>query len=104
LSQTQTLDHQQTNDFKAGVEKLSDRTAEVKENLAGLAHEAALTAKAGAHDLSKGVKNTVEAGRKSAADAIEGVTDRIAENPLTAVGVAIGVGVVIGYFLRRPRG
>lgn len=103
MSQTQTHDYKQTHDFKDGVQKLGDRAGEVKDNLSGMAREAASTAKAGAEDLSKGVKRTLDAGRKSAAQAIEGLTDRISENPLTTIGVALGVGFVIGFLMHRPR-
>lgn len=103
MSQTQTHDHKQVNDFKDGVQKMGERAGEVKENLTGMARDAASTAKAGAQEVSKGVKHTVDAGRKSAAEAIEGLTDRISENPLTTIGVALGVGVLIGFLIRRPR-
>ncbi len=103
MSQTQTHDHRQVHDFKDGVQKLGERAGEVKDNLAGMARDAGSTAKAGAQEVSKGIKETVEAGRKSAAQAVEGLTDRISENPLTTIGVALGVGIVIGFLIRRPR-
>lgn len=76
----------------------------MKDNLSGLAHGAASTARAGVHEAARGVQRTLNAGKKSAADAVDGLSERISERPLISAGVALGVGILIGFLLRRSRG
>lgn len=100
MTQTQSQDHKQVQDFKDGVQKLGHRAGDVKESLSEMARDAASTAKAGAQEASKRVEQTVEAGKKGAAQAIESLTDHISENPLKTIGIALGVGLVIGFLMR----
>ena len=103
MSHAHPQEHTQPHQFQDGVHKLGEGVGELKENFAGLAQDAAATARAGVKEMTNGVRRTVDAGRKSAAQAVEGISDRISENPLTSIGVALGVGVAMGFMLSRTR-
>jgi ElaB/YqjD/DUF883 family membrane-anchored ribosome-binding protein len=100
-SQTHSYDGKQQTSFKDGVSKVSAGFDATKEDLSNLVHDAAGAAKSGISEANKAVKRTVENGRQTAAQAVDGVTVRISENPLTSVALAAGVGLAIGYFLKR---
>lgn len=99
-SQTHSYDGKQTS-FKDGVSKVSAGFDAARDDLSTLAHDAAGVAKSGISEAGKAVKRTVDSGRQTAAQAVDGVTARISENPLTSVALAAGVGLAIGYFAKR---
>lgn len=76
------------------MEELRDQLATLRADVAKLSGTAA-----------EGVKGNVDAaGRqvaKSGRDARDGVVDAVTEHPLTAIGVAAGVGYLLGVLTRR---
>lgn len=103
MSPSQTQEFKPGQDFKDGVHKLGERVGEMKDNLSGFTHDAASTARAGVQEVSRGVRRTVDSGRKTAADVVDGLSEQVSARPLTTIGVAVGVGFLIGFFMRRPR-
>jgi ElaB/YqjD/DUF883 family membrane-anchored ribosome-binding protein len=105
MSQTQThsYDGKSANSFKDGISKVSAGFDTTKEDISALASDAAGVARSGIAEAGKAVKRTVDNGRQTAAQAVDGVTVRISENPLTSVAIAAGVGLAIGYFIKRTR-
>jgi len=105
FSMTQTHTHnydgKQSNSFKDGVCKVAAGLDIAKGDLSMLATDTAGAAKAGIAEAGKAVKRTVDHGRQSAAQAIDGVTARISENPLTSVAIAAGIGLAIGCLMKR---
>lgn len=100
-SQTPTYDGRQQASFKDGVSKVTAGFDATKDDLSTLAHDAAGAAKLGINEAGRAVKRTVENGRQTATQAVDGVTARISENPLTSIVLAAGVGLAIGYLLKR---
>ncbi|HEX2837452.1 MAG TPA: hypothetical protein VHN77_04930 [Phycisphaerales bacterium] len=103
MSQAYTNDSEQSHEFKDGVEKVGERMGAVKHSITNLAHDAVSTARVGASEVATDIKQGLQAGRKSAARALDGLSECAADNPLTTMGIALGVGVVIGYLVRGSR-
>ena len=103
MSHAQSHEHKHGHELKDGVHKLGEGVDALKDNLSGLAHDAATTARAGTRELRRGINRTIDAGRKGAAQAVDDVSDRIAENPLTSIAIALGVGFAIGALMGRVR-
>lgn len=103
MSQVQTEDHKRYGHSKDGEQKLADRADELKKDSSRTAQDAASNANAGAQAVAKHVQQTVDEGRRSAAQTVERLTACISGNPLTTLGLALGVGVVIGFLARGPR-
>ena len=53
------------------------------------------------HKVQERVKATAQKAQESTKELTNSVTGYIQENPLTAVGIAAAVGVVVGVLLRR---
>ncbi|MFO7854912.1 MAG: hypothetical protein R6V44_06785 [Paracoccaceae bacterium] len=81
-------------DNEATMQELREQLATLRADVARLSGTAA-----------EGVKGNVDAaGRqvaRSGRDAREGVADAVTEHPLTAIGVAAGVGYLLGVLTRR---
>lgn len=103
MSQTQThsYDNKPSTSFKDGVSKVSAGFDTTKDDISTLASDVAGAAKSGIAEAHKAVKRTVDTGRQTAAQAVDGVTVRISENPLTSVAIAAGIGLAVGYFMKR---
>lgn len=97
MSQAHTHNPKPVQDFRSGLHKVGQGVAEVKSDLSDLARDAASTAKAGVQEVASGVERSVRVGKKNVSQAMENMGGCIAEKPWTAVGVALGVGAVIGF-------
>lgn len=89
----------ETHPFKEGVQKLGKDVDDLKDNLGSLAQDSADAARAGIGEVKEGVKQAADTGKKKADAALTGISDKIAENPITSVGIALGVGILIGVIL-----
>ncbi len=107
--------------FKSDIDGLSRQAGVVGHDVATLAHDAAGAARHGAAELREGASHAVDAAKaklaqgadyakKQFADAQDQVSATaksmnkyVGEHPLTSIGVALGVGVVVGMLLSRSR-
>ncbi len=93
--------------FKRSAHRLGQEVdtlkADLKADLNGLAHEAAATARSGAKQAVESAKNKLGEARDSASEAATSFKDVIARHPAATVGIATGVGILIGMILFRPR-
>ncbi|MCP9874391.1 hypothetical protein [Synechococcus sp. Cruz CV-v-12] len=96
--------------FKSDLHGVGRSVDALKADLNEFAHSAATAARSGASELRDGAHNAMDAAKAklndakhSAADAATSLKDTISRNPVASVGLAVGVGVVIGMLLSRPR-
>jgi ElaB/YqjD/DUF883 family membrane-anchored ribosome-binding protein len=76
------------------ISQLRDDLAQLRKDVAILAEDLLGTAKSGASAAAA-------AAKKRGAEVAEALEDQIQEHPLSAVGVAFGVGLLVGAILRR---
>lgn len=107
MANTQALDG---TGFKQDVDRLGQGVDTLKTDVKNLAHGAADAARSGVAELRQGAQHAVEAAkdkfesaRGSAADAAESLKSVIARNPVASIGIAAGVGLIIGLVMFRPR-
>jgi len=103
MNSAQAFERKPDHEFKEGVNKVGKDINEVKENLSELAHDAASTARAGIHEVSQGVRRTYDAGKERTVHAAERLSDCVADNPFTSIGLAVGAGFVLGFLMRGSR-
>jgi ElaB/YqjD/DUF883 family membrane-anchored ribosome-binding protein len=82
----------------------------LKNDVGNLAHGAADAARSGVAELREGAHHAVDAAkgkledaRKATADAALSLKDVVARNPVTSIGLAAGLGILIGMVLCRSR-
>lgn len=97
-------------DFKHDLSRIGEGAGAVSAGVKDIAHSAIDAAHSGAAELRHGAHNAIdsakhklEAAEHSAADAVHSLKELIVRNPATSIGIAAGVGVILGLFLFRPR-
>ncbi|MFZ4573974.1 MAG: DUF883 domain-containing protein [Phycisphaerales bacterium] len=84
--------------------------AGLKHVLGDIATDAAKLVRHGAHELRHEAEATVAAAKHSlhdaesaGADAAASLKNAIVKNPITSLGIAAGIGLVVGLLVFRPR-
>lgn len=110
-----TLQNTGTSSFKQDLETLSSQAGVVKHDVSKLAHTAADTVRDGASELRDGAYQAVDSAKVKlsqaadytkdhAADAAKSARQTVSDHPLTSLGIALGVGIIAGLLIGRPRG
>ena len=96
--------------FKHDMQGLGRGVETLKNDVGNLAHGAADAARSGVAELREGAHNAVDAAknkfedaRKATADAAHSLKDVIVRNPVTSIGLAAGLGILIGMVISRSR-
>lgn len=96
--------------FKHDVQGLGRDINTLKEDITHLAHDAAHTARSGATELREGARHAVDSAKDkldgakdSAVEAAASLKDLISKHPVASIGIAAGVGLLIGLVVLRPR-
>lgn len=99
-----------SSDFKSDASRAGEHLDALKADVAGLAHDAAHAVHSGAAQIQNAGSDALELakqklaeGKHAAEDAAESVKKLISDNPLASVGIATGLGILIGLVLVRPR-
>ena len=98
------------NGFKHDVQSLRGGVDTLTSDVSNLAHSTADAARSGASELRQRAQDAVEttkakldSAKNAAADATQSLKTVISDNPLASVGIAAGVGILIGLVFLRPR-
>lgn len=89
--------------LKDNVSRMGDNVQQIKEDFSGLAKSAGATAKSGVAAAKDTIQQGLSTAKEKGAQATEAVRDHITEHPLAAVGIAAGVGFLLGMLVCRPR-
>ena len=96
--------------FKHDSQQLGQSVQALKADLGSVAQSAYHTARSGAAELADGAGHAVDAAKKQIAGAKDAALDAaaslkgvITRNPVTSIGIAAGVGLLIGLIVFRPR-
>lgn len=96
--------------FKHDMQGLGRGLDTLKNDVGSLAHGAADAARSGVAELREGAHHAVDAAkgkledaRKATADAATSLKDVIVRNPVTSIGLAAGLGILIGMVMCRSR-
>lgn len=83
------------------VEALRAELANLHEQMRTLGSSAARTAKAGVRDAKAHLHDAVGAAKEHGKQAAESLEAKVEENPLLSLGVAFGIGLLVGAILRK---
>jgi ElaB/YqjD/DUF883 family membrane-anchored ribosome-binding protein len=83
-------------DFRSDVERLGRHVGQLQDDLGGIAKGAREAAESGLAAAKEGGRNTFEAAKEKGELATASLRGRIANHPGAAVGIAVGVGILIG--------
>ncbi len=96
--------------FRQDVHHLGQGVDTLKADMKNVAHVAADVARSGVAELRHGAQHAVdvakekfEGAKESAADAAQSLKGVISRNPVASIGIAAGVGLIIGLIVFRPR-
>lgn len=96
--------------FKQDVTRLGQGVGTLTSDVGCVAHEIADVARSGVAELQHGAVHAVDIAKHklhdaqdSAAHTAETLKHAIAKHPVTSVGIAAGVGMLVGLILFRPR-
>ncbi|MEK6701885.1 MAG: hypothetical protein AABZ53_06455 [Planctomycetota bacterium] len=96
--------------FRQDLRDLGEGVGTLKDDVKNLAQGAATAAKSGASELGESAKHVIQAAkdkldgaRQAAADATDSLKGVVSRNPLASIGIAIGVGVLVGAIVSRCR-
>lgn len=96
--------------FKQDLQGLGDGIGTLKADVRNLAHGAVDAARSGAAELRQGAQHAVEAAKEkldgakqAAADATDSFRGVVTRHPIASIGIAAGVGVLVGMILSRSR-
>jgi ElaB/YqjD/DUF883 family membrane-anchored ribosome-binding protein len=81
---------------------LSERTHDIVENVKELGHAARESAAQGIETVQRQGRRAASSAVDRAVDAEERAAAMVGERPLTAVLLALGVALVVGFCMRRP--
>lgn len=94
--------------FKQDVVRLGNDVGALKTGVMNVGYGAADVVRSGVSELRQGAQQAVEAARdkmesakETASDAADQVKGLISRNPVAAVGIAAGVGILIGTVMCR---
>jgi ElaB/YqjD/DUF883 family membrane-anchored ribosome-binding protein len=94
----ETIDHvHRLLEEAPGADDLAARAADIRERLRGALHALESSARTGGSELEA----AAAAAQRSLEDELTEAERKISENPLGAVLIAAGVGLVIGLLIRR---
>ncbi len=107
MASTQTSD---VNTFKQDLHGLGQRVETLRSDASSVVSGAADAARSGVAELRHGAQHAVDAAkgkfddaRQSAADATDSFKQLIARNPGASIGIAAGLGLLVGLLVFRPR-
>lgn len=89
--------------FSDDVQKLAADISQIKHDLGGLAKDVSAAAQSGAGVATEQVKHTLESVKKQGIAAAETLGDTMSKHPVSSVGIALGVGFLIGLAISRTR-
>ncbi|MBL8745031.1 MAG: DUF883 family protein [Phycisphaerae bacterium] len=89
--------------FQREVNRLSGDVENLKEDLSGIARDTLGVARAGMTEAKRGVKKSLNVAKDSGSAAAETLKDHVTSNPLTSLGVAAGLGLLLGAYFFRGR-
>lgn len=90
-------------EFKDGMRNVGDDAIKLKDDVVGLGRDVADAARSGVAAAKDEVTHGIRVAREQGQKAAETVSDFVTDRPLTSIGVAVGVGVLVGMFLCRSR-
>jgi len=113
-SQIERMFHMATSPDGAAIKTdhaaLSQSFDHLRGGLRGVAQDAADVARAGASELRDGASHAVDVAKDKlddaaelAAEASKSFKDVVARHPIASIGIAAGVGIVLGMLIFRPR-
>ncbi|MEC9372641.1 MAG: hypothetical protein VYC34_02310 [Planctomycetota bacterium] len=73
----------------------------LRHDVGGASHALLDTARSGASDVAQTAAEAARAARDRGVAATRSVENKISEQPLASVGIALGVGVLLGALMRR---
>ena len=82
--------------FKSDVQRLGQHIGQLHDDLAGIAKSAGEAAQSGVVATKENGENIIEAAKDKGGRAAESLRDRIAGHPGASLGIAVGVGILIG--------
>ena len=82
--------------FRSDVQRLGQYVGQLHDDLAGIAKGAGEVAQSGVAAVKQGGKSTLEAAKGKSELAAASLRDRIAKHPGATLGIAVGVGILIG--------
>ena len=89
--------------FSDDVQKLAADISQIKHDLGGLARDVSAAAQSGAGAATDQVKQTFDTVKKQSVAAAETVGDTMSKHPVASVGIALGVGFLVGLAISRAR-
>lgn len=96
--------------MRHGNPELKQSVEHLRTDLRTVAHDAADVARAGVGELRQGASHAVDVAKEKfdeaadvAAEATESVRGIVARHPIASIGIAAGVGIVLGMLICRPR-
>jgi ElaB/YqjD/DUF883 family membrane-anchored ribosome-binding protein len=88
-------------ELKGEVDRLGKSVGQIKDDLKELANSAASHAREGYRTAREQVRHAYDSVRDRAHDQTESLRDTIISHPVASVGVAVGVGVLVGLLMSR---
>jgi len=82
------------------VDRLRADVSALRENLSHLTKDAARAAKAGVYEAKTHLSDAAAAAADKGRQAAGALEQKVEENPLVSVGIAFGVGLLVGALLR----
>jgi len=89
--------------FSEDVQKLAADISQIKHDLGGLAKDVSAAALSGAGVATEQVKQTLESVKKQGVAVAETLGDTMSRHPVASVGIALGVGFLVGVAVSRTR-
>ena len=86
---------------KSAEQTLQDDIAQLREDLGQLREDVSSLAGDLLGVAKEGMSGAVDSAKKRTQEAADDLEEKIVEHPLAAVGIALGVGILIGAILRR---
>ncbi len=114
VTPTKNTPREGTHNVGHDLHKMGEHAVQVKDGLLAMGGDLADTARDGAsaarqsvaHGVAsakEAISHNAEVAKKDGADAIASLTKKVTENPLTSIGIAVGLGVLIGMVVGRAR-
>ncbi len=105
MTATSSMAHSGAGDrtFRDDIQRVGQDVTQIKKDISTLAKDASGAAHTGLGVAKESLTHSLEVAKEQGDKAVETLRDTVVKHPLTSVGVAAGVGLLVGIVLFRPR-
>lgn len=104
MAETESISQARGSDgFRSGMQRVGQDVRKLKDDISELAKDTGAAAQSGIGVAKDGLRHSLESAKEQGTRAVDSLREQVVSNPLASIGIAAGVGFLVGIALFRPR-